>query len=149
MSFLHLILLKLLLQISLFVYEFVHWLPRLLFFIPVVSTNFRSTVLVNSSSMAGRLSLMVQGVYKETWLTVCIILNSWYFDNFISIDNLFEKASINNKLSGTLLLSIPLIYDDNLRVMSVAFFAVVFNLTSKKYDNFTFTLWYSVVLYWY
>ena len=43
----------------------------------------------------------------------CVILDSWVFDDFISLDELFAKAS------GNLILSVPMISDDNFRITPV------------------------------
>ena len=66
----------------------------------------------------------------------CIILD--IFDNFESFNELFPKAlrrlvtclSVNNKLCGELVASVPVTPDDNLRVIPFAFFAADLNSSS-------------------
>ena len=63
-------------------------------------------------------------------------------------NELFAKAlqrlvfclSINNKLCGKLFSLVPIMSDDNLRVMPITFFEPAFNLSSWESDNHTFTL---------
>ena len=45
-------------------------------------------------------------------------------------------------LFGKLVSSGPIIFDDNLKVIPVAFLVVAFNLSSYESDNFTFTMLY-------
>ena len=65
-------------------------------------------------------------------------------------DDLFAKAlrrlvtrlSVNNILTGKLVLSSPIIFDDYLRVTLVAFFDADFYLFSCEADNLSFTVLY-------
>ena len=69
--------------------------------------------------------------------TDCTILDNWVFDNFILGDELFAKIlrsfetclSVSNNSCGKLVLSLesPIMFDENLRVTSVAFFDASFN----------------------
>ena len=58
-----------------------------------------------------------------------IILDSWVYANYTLADELFSKdlqrietcLSVNSKLWGKLVSLVPIMFDNNLRVMSVAF----------------------------
>ena len=41
----------------------------------------------------------------------------------------------------------PIILDDNLKTTSVSLFIADYNLLSCEFDNFTFNLFYCVILY--
>ena len=43
----------------------------------------------------------------------------------------------------------PIKFDKTLKVTSVPFFIPYFNLLSCELENFTFKVWYWVILYWY
>ena len=64
-----------------------------------------------------------------------IILDSWVFDNFTSTDELFENPFEELKLFHQLIVK----YMEN-QVAN-------FNLFGCEFDNFTFKLWYWVILY--
>ena len=78
----------------------------------------------------------------------CIILDRKMFDTFSLTKKFFSKAlqrleayiTVNSKLCGKLVSLVPIMFDDNLRVMSVAFFVADFNLLSCQSESFTFTL---------
>ena len=73
-------------------------------------------------------------------------------DNVISVDEFFAKAVqrfatcllVNNNSCRKLVLSLelPVIFDDNLKTVSVLFFVADFNLLSCEFDSFTFKLFY-------
>ena len=77
-----------------------------------------------------------------------IILDNRFFDNLISADELFAKALgrfatcllVNNNSFGKLVssLELPIIFDDNIKTISVLFFIADFNLLSSEFDSFTF-----------
>ena len=66
-----------------------------------------------------------------TYALDCIILDTWVFDNLMSVDELFANALrrfatsslVNNNLWGKLVSSSrsPIIFDDNLKTISVFF----------------------------
>ena len=78
----------------------------------------------------------------------CIVLDSWVFDNLISIDALFAKTLhrlatclLVNNLLGKLVSSSELrIFYDNLKTTSALFFIAAFNLLTCEFDSFTFKL---------
>ena len=88
----------------------------------------------------------------------CIILYNWVFDNLILVDELFTKGLgrfgtcllVNKNSCGKLVssLELPIIFDDNLKTISVLFFIADFNLLSCEFDSFTFKLLYWVILCW-
>ena len=85
----------------------------------------------------------------------CIILDNRVLENLISVDELLAKTSrmletclsVNNNWWGKSTSLSPIIFDDNLKATSVSFFIAYFNLSSCKFDNFTFKLLYCVILY--
>ena len=70
----------------------------------------------------------------------CFICSHWDFVNFILTDELLTKAlqsfetflSVSNNVCGKLL-KLPIIFNDNFRVTSVAFFIAVFDLFSYEF----------------
>lgn len=85
----------------------------------------------------------------------CIILDSYAFENLILANDLFAKdlwrlatcVSVNKSPWDKLASSSPVIFEDNLRVTSVAFCVPDFNLFSFEADNFTFTVFYWAIPY--
>ena len=85
------------------------------------------------------------------------ILYIWVFDNFILAEELFTKVlrsfetcvSANNNLCGKLfsLLELPATFNKSFKVTSEPFFYSWCNLWSSKLDNFTFKVFYWVILY--
>ena len=73
-----------------------------------------------------------------------------FFDNLISVDELFAKALrrfetcliVHNNLCEKLVssLELPIIFDDNLKTILVLFFIADLNLLSYEFDSFTFKL---------
>ena len=53
--------------------------------------------------------------------------------------------SVTNKSCGKLVSSVPIIFDDNLRVIPVEFFVAYFSLSYSESDNYIFAMWYSVI----
>ena len=82
----------------------------------------------------------------------CIILDNWVFDNLISVDKWLTKALrrfatcllVYNSLWGKFVSLSPIIFDDNLKTISVLFFIADFNLLSCEFDIFTFKLLHCV-----
>ena len=85
----------------------------------------------------------------------CIILDNLVFDNLISADKQFAKALrrfatyllVNNNLWRKLVSLSPIIFDDNLKTISVSLFIADFSLLSCEFDNFKSKLLYCVILY--
>lgn len=73
-----------------------------------------------------------------------MILDIWVFDSFILIGELLTKAlSVDNNLRGKRIsLSVPIIFDYNLKAFHVAFFVADFNSSGCESVSFTFTLLY-------
>ena len=71
----------------------------------------------------------------------CPILCNWVFDNFILVDETFEKALrsletyvlVNNNLRGKQFSSLesPIIFDERFKLTSVPFFIADFNLVGN------------------
>ena len=90
---------------------------------------------------------------------VCIILCNCIFDSFILADELFTKALqifatcllVNNNSCRKLVLplELPIMFDDNFKVNSFAFFVVDFTLLSCEFINFAFTLYWVILYYYY
>ena len=87
----------------------------------------------------------------------CPILCQWVYNNFILADELFAKALgsietcvlVNNSLCGKFVssLELPATFDERFKIISVPFFIPGFNLLSCELDNFTFKVFYWVILY--
>ena len=104
-----------------------------------------STESAHFSSMAERLSVMVQEVYQVTHLIVLF----WISESLIilyPLINYLRKLCQNSQLAyqsilnhvkscSKLCLSVPMMPDDSLRVTLIAFFAADFNLSTWKSDN--------------
>ena len=84
--------------------------------------------------------------------TDCII---WVFDILIPFDDLSAKVLrrfetcvlVYKNLWGKLVSSWPIIFDDNLKTISVSIFIADFNLLSCEFDSFTFKVLYCVILH--
>ena len=63
-----------------------------------------------------------------------------------TLQRLATCLSVNNSLRIKLVLSSTIIFDDTVRVASIAIFVADFNLRSCEADDFKFTVLYGVVL---
>ena len=64
-----------------------------------------------------------------------------------SIKSNCQLRSFKNNWWGKLVSLSPIIFDDNLKTTSVSFVIADFNLLSCEFDNFTFKLFYCIILY--
>ena len=88
----------------------------------------------------------------------CIILDNWVFDSLISVDELFAKGLrrfatyllVNKNSCRKLVLSseLPIVFNDNVKTISVLLFIADFNLLSCEFYSFTFKVLYWAILYW-
>ena len=58
------------------------------------------------------------------------------------------KLAYYNNLWGKLVLSSPIIFDDNLKTASVLFSIADFNLSGCEFDSVTFKLLHCIIWYW-
>ena len=106
-----------------------------------VNSNGTNTVYANSVNLffidgRGTLNSGLRSLPRNP--PDCIILDSRIFDNFISFEELFPEALqgsancllVNNRLCGKLVLSMSIMYNDNLTVISVVSFVAEFNLSN-------------------
>ena len=109
--------------------------------------------LLTFSLIAYFITLKVKEVYDRNSPS-CIILEIFVFDILGVPGKLFAKAwqisaiflPASNTFYGkiVLLLDLLIIFDDNLKVTSL--FTANFNLLSREFDNFRFTLLYWFIL---
>lgn len=86
-----------------------------------------------------------------------MILDSWVLDNFVLANEWFAKSlrrvttclTVNKNLCQKQLSLLPVIFDDNFKVTSLALLVVGFSLSSCISDSFTVTLLYYITLSWY
>ena len=104
-------------------------------------------------------------VFSNGWRSLprnppdCIYLCNCIFDSFILADEIFTKAlqifatcllvNKNSCRKLVLPLKLPIMFDDNFKVNSFAFFVVDSTLLSFEFINFEFTLYWVILYYYY